>query len=150
VIAGEGFSSGVGTHSNSQITIQLDGTAIRFRAKVGLNDLGRTNPGSVVFQVYGDGVLLFDSGVRRGGDPAVPVNVPLTGVYRLRLVVTDAGDGLDSDHADWADAAIDYAGAAPDSARPERALRACSPLPAGSVANPIARQYGLLRRSGLR
>jgi len=30
------------------------------------------------------------------------VDVPLTGARRLRLVVTDAGDGYNADSANWA------------------------------------------------
>ena len=33
-----------------------------------------------------------------------PVDVSVTGLQRLRLVVTDAGDGYNSDTANWADA----------------------------------------------
>ncbi|MEV6907311.1 NPCBM/NEW2 domain-containing protein [Amycolatopsis sp. NPDC051071] len=32
--------------------------------------------------------------------------MPLGGVQVLDLVVTDGGDGVDSDHADWAAAAL--------------------------------------------
>jgi alpha-galactosidase len=34
------------------------------------------------------------------------VSVPLDGVDELTLVVTDAGDGINCDHADWADARL--------------------------------------------
>ncbi len=34
------------------------------------------------------------------------VSVPLAGVNRPQLVVTDAGDGITSDHADWAEAVL--------------------------------------------
>lgn len=39
-----------------------------------------------------------------GRYPAKFVNVDLTGAKTLRLVVTDAGNGINNDHADWADA----------------------------------------------
>lgn len=42
----------------------------------------------------------------RHGDAAAPVNVDVSGVSVLDLRVTDGGDGVDSDHADWAAAAI--------------------------------------------
>jgi hypothetical protein len=60
----------------------------------------------VVFQVWGDTTKLFDSGVVRGGSPAREVSVRLDGRRRLRLVVTDGGDGGSSDHADWASARL--------------------------------------------
>ena len=42
--------------------------------------------------------------VRRSADGPAPLNVNLAGVTELRLVVTDAGDGINYDHANWADA----------------------------------------------
>ena len=33
-------------------------------------------------------------------------SVDVTGVHTLELVVTDAGDGVIHDHADWADARL--------------------------------------------
>ncbi|WP_086825035.1 NPCBM/NEW2 domain-containing protein [Streptomyces sp. NRRL B-24572] len=46
--------------------------------------------------------MAADSGVLRGSDPAKRLSVDLTGTNDLRLVVTDAGDGKNYDHADWA------------------------------------------------
>ncbi|WP_408630273.1 NPCBM/NEW2 domain-containing protein [Amycolatopsis mongoliensis] len=40
------------------------------------------------------------------GLPARQLAADLSGVRVLDLVVTDCGDGTDSDHADWADATI--------------------------------------------
>jgi hypothetical protein len=60
----------------------------------------------VVFQVVGDGEVLHDTGVLRGGTAAVPLDVDLTGVESLTLRVTDGGDGKNHDHADWADALL--------------------------------------------
>jgi hypothetical protein len=58
--------------------------------------------GSVVFQVFVDGVKEFGSGVMTGTTPAKHVDVAVTGAQELRLVVTDAGDFRYYDHADWA------------------------------------------------
>ena len=49
---------------------------------------------------------VFDSGVMRGRQPAKKVSVPLDGAEELLLIVTDAGDGITCDHADWADARL--------------------------------------------
>jgi alpha-D-xyloside xylohydrolase len=56
--------------------------------------------------VIGDGKTLWKSGVMKGGEPAQHAEVDLAGVKQLELKVTDGGDGVDSDHADWADARI--------------------------------------------
>ena len=59
-----------------------------------------------MFQVFVGGVLRYDSGVMTGTTASQNVSVPLTGATQLRLVVTDAGDGVHYDHADWADARV--------------------------------------------
>lgn len=73
--------------------------------------------GSVTFEVYVDGAKAYDSGVVTGADAARPVSVDVTGKQELRLVVTNGGDNIDYDHADWADAKVECATASgsPDS-----------------------------------
>lgn len=112
-IGGVAFTNGIGTHAPAEMVIQLDGQATRFMAKVGLNDEGRREPGSAEFLIYGDDRLLGRSGVLRGGEAAKPMLAMLAGVKRLRLVVTEGGDNNFSDHANWADAVIVYAGRTP-------------------------------------
>ncbi len=100
-IGGKQYAKGLGVHSNSSLTFNVGAKCTTFISDVGIDDeVG--NRGSVVFQVYADGQKLFDSGVMRGADGAKRVNVSIAGKRELRLVVTDAGDGLDYDHADWA------------------------------------------------
>lgn len=105
-IAGVRYAHGVGTHAVSTLTLDLRGLASRFVARVGVDDEPKTHAGSVEFRVVGDGRLLWSSGIVAGADSARPVEVDLTGVETLELVAADAGDGMDSDHADWADARI--------------------------------------------
>jgi hypothetical protein len=106
-IAGRAFARGLGTHANSEIVYELEGEYTNFAAWVGADDFLKDHPegpkASIVFQVFGDGAKLFDSGVMRIGDAAKPVSVPVGGVDELKLVVTDAGDGINCDHADWAE-----------------------------------------------
>lgn len=106
------FDHGVGTHAASTLSVELDGKVERFKAFVGV-DGGAGHRGSVQFLVYGDGKKLFDSGLMRGGQEAKAVDVPLPGVRQLRLMVTAGGDGIDSDHADWAQAEFVIAGEKP-------------------------------------
>ena len=84
----------------------MRGKASRLEALVGVDDEPKTHPGSVEFLVLGDGKVLWKSGVMKGGQPAKPVNVDLSGVKSLELRVTDGGDGNDSDHADWLNARL--------------------------------------------
>lgn len=105
-IAGRRFERGVGTHAVSRFAVPCAG-ATRFSAWVGVDDEMQGYPGSVEFQLLGDGKLLWKSGVMRVGTPAMRADVPLKGVTVLQLVVTDGGDNINADHADWADARIE-------------------------------------------
>lgn len=55
----------------------------------------------------------FSSGVLKAGDTERKVDLDLRGVSTLIMRVNDAGDGITADHADWADARIEYTGAKP-------------------------------------
>jgi hypothetical protein len=104
-IGGTVFFKGLGVHANSELSYDLGGSCSLFSAQVGVDDeVG--DRGSVVFRVYGDAELLFDSGILTGRDPARAVSVSVTGKARLRLVVSDAGNGASYDHGNWASAKI--------------------------------------------
>jgi alpha-galactosidase len=115
-IGGKKFSSGIGTHAESTFRVKLDGQATRFSAQVGVDDSAGSR-GSVEFIIVGDRRVLWKSGLLTGGQPAIAVDVDLRGVQTLTLQISDGGDGVDSDHADWADARIDMnVGATPPAA----------------------------------
>src|ERR1017187_2358203 len=104
-IGGKTFERGFGTHAEGTLRVNLDGGAQKFSARVGVDDEVNKNPASSVeFIVRGDGKALWQSGVMRAGDAAKDCEVDLAGVKSLVLEVTDGGDGIDYDHADWADA----------------------------------------------
>jgi len=108
-IAGFTFDKGVGTHAASLMYIDLKKSCQNFSAYVGIDDEVNGN-GSVRFRIYGDGKLLFNSGVLKAGEPAKKVEIDLTGCKTLTLSVDPAGDNTSYDHADWADAAFLVAG----------------------------------------
>lgn len=112
-IAGMRFKHGVGTHAESQVTVQFDGKAKWFTAKAGVDDHASNTAASVEFIISGDGHELWRSGVCKLGEQPRDCHVKLDGLKSLELVVTDAGDDIDHDHADWADAAFEYDGAQP-------------------------------------
>lgn len=104
-IAGTVYAHGIGSHANSEWTLDLKGVARQFRALVGVDDeVGKF--GSVVFVVCVDGQEAARTPVLHGGDAAVPISVDLTGAREMTLTVEDAGDGIDYDHADWAEARL--------------------------------------------
>lgn len=121
-INGRTFEYGVGTHAGSVLHVKLDGKVERFWAFVGIDD-ATAGRGSIRFQIYGDGKRLLDSGVMKGKQDACPVDLPLAGVHDLMLIVTSAGDGVDFDHADWAQAEFVFTGDKP------RAIDAPQPPP---------------------
>ncbi len=114
-IGGQAFEKGLGTHAPSVMRIDLHGTVTRFTAMVGVDD-DTAKKGTVVFTIRADGNVLWTSGVMKGGEAAKKVDVDLTGKQLLLLAVSDAGDGMEYDHADWAAAEITYSGKAPQAA----------------------------------
>lgn len=112
-IAGHVFANGVGTHAISTFKIKLDGQAIRFHAVCGVDDNAKSDVASIVCRVVGDGKQLWASPRMGWKQPGVNVDVPLAGIKVLTLEVGDAGDGINYDHGDWAEAVIDYQGQAP-------------------------------------
>lgn len=141
-LAGRVYKNGVGTHADSLLCINLKGSATRFTAFLGVDDETQKK-GSIQGKIYGDGKKLFDSGILRGGTEPAAIDLNVEGIQQLILVITDAGDGADYDHADLADAAIEYDGTAPEAIDPpqeERIILTPPPGPAPHINGP--RVYG--------
>ncbi len=139
VIGGHKYEHGLGTHAISIMRIGLDGKAESFTADVGA-DSGESTDATITFTVMGDGKKLFESGIMRGGDAPKPVSIDLRGVKILVLYVGDAGDGIDYDHADWAEAKIVMTEGKPVVLDPEgqdmSALASISDAPTATVPPP--------------
>jgi glucose/arabinose dehydrogenase len=99
------YAKGLGTHAGSETTYALGGNYTRFISDIGVDDTVGSN-GSVVFQVWADGVQIYDSGIMTGSTATRTVDVDVTGRQNLRLVVTDGGNGVAFDHANWAGARL--------------------------------------------
>ncbi|MDD4822334.1 MAG: NPCBM/NEW2 domain-containing protein [Bacteroidales bacterium] len=108
-VGGSKFTRGVGTHAISRFMLKLDKKGISFKAQVGVDDETGTK-GTIQFYVIGDKSVIWESGLMKGGDKAKNVDVSLSGIDEVAFLVTDGGDGIDSDHADWCDAKIEYIG----------------------------------------
>jgi alpha-galactosidase len=123
-IGGKKFEQGLGTHAVSTLYIDLKGGALRFTGFAGVDDEVKKSVGSVEFRVLGDGRELWKSKVLRAGKASEKFDINLKGVRTLLLLVGDAGDGISYDHADWADAKIEYTGETPETvfAPPEEAV----------------------------
>ncbi|PRY30596.1 glycoside hydrolase family 2 TIM barrel-domain containing protein [Pseudosporangium ferrugineum] len=105
VINGVPHARGLGVHADSSVAVHLGGRCASLTAAVGVDDETGAG-GSVVFEVWADGVRRWASPRKTGNDAATDVNVPLTGVRRVELRVTDAADGNANDHADWGSAVL--------------------------------------------
>jgi hypothetical protein len=96
----ETFANGIGTFAQSLLEIPLNGRFRRFTSRVGV-DAMTEGRGTVTFEVYGDGRKLWASPLMSGLDAARDVDVDVSGINRLRLVVTDGNDGNKFDAANW-------------------------------------------------
>jgi alpha-galactosidase len=105
-VNGTTYSKGLGVHAASDISFYVGQACTSFSASVGIDDEVASTKGSVVFQVFADGTKVADSGTLTGASAAKQITADLSGADQLRLVVTDGGNGIDSDHADWANATI--------------------------------------------
>ncbi|MFD7062807.1 sigma-70 family RNA polymerase sigma factor [Streptomyces sp. NPDC059906] len=95
------YAHGVTVNGRSSVTIDLNRECSSYDALAGVDDL-TMKLGKVHFSVYADDVRLWNSGTVKGGDPAVPVHVDITGRETLRLV-TEPHSPFDSlALADWA------------------------------------------------
>jgi hypothetical protein len=102
---GTTYAKGLGAHSASDIRYALNGACSTFQTDIGLDDEVGAN-GSVIFQVWADGVKLFDSGLMTGSSPTQSVTVNVGGRQELALIIGDGGDGNSYDHGDWAGARV--------------------------------------------
>ncbi|MFZ4152147.1 NPCBM/NEW2 domain-containing protein [Streptomyces pseudogriseolus] len=103
-LLGQVHGTGLGVASPSTVRYYLGDNCTRLRTTVGIDDAVRNvgpEGGTATFQVFGDGRVLFDSGVVTR-DAVREADVDVTGVRVLDLVVGDAGDGGYNDRADWA------------------------------------------------
>ncbi|WP_431950120.1 sigma-70 family RNA polymerase sigma factor [Actinacidiphila sp. bgisy167] len=100
-IGGTRYSDGVTVGGHSTVTVALNRSCTAFDAVVGIDDVAR-GLGAARFSVHGDHGRLWRSEVLRGGDPGVPVHVPITGQSTLRLEVEPARGFPAVNVADWA------------------------------------------------
>ena len=104
VLAGATYSDGLGMLGNSSVSLTLNGQYTRFESTIGVD--GSSNSGSsVIFDVYGDGQLLYQSPTLTYNSGAIPIDVSVSGVTTLVLTVSAAPGSTPSvDNAVWADA----------------------------------------------
>ncbi|MCX4595731.1 NPCBM/NEW2 domain-containing protein [Streptomyces sp. NBC_01549] len=104
-LGGVVYAKGLGAHAPSAVEYYTGKRCRTVTADVGVDDEKGAN-GTVAFEIWADGTLVASTGVLTNAMPAQPVSADVTGAEVVRLVVTDGGDGVDSDHADWANAQL--------------------------------------------
>ncbi|GGL86373.1 alpha-galactosidase [Streptomyces fumigatiscleroticus] len=104
-VGGTVYDDGLGVHAESSVAYYTGGACETVTADVGLDDEKGT-AGTVAFEIRADDALAASTGVLTNAMPAQPLTADVTGAEVVRLVVTDGGDGIDSDHADWAQARL--------------------------------------------
>jgi len=116
VVAGRMVAKGLGTHSASRLTYQLNRPDVTDDQPIGFNhfaaelaiDDAADGQGSAVFRVYllqqGIWQLAHTSDVLRGGQAPVPVEVELRGAEAIALETDYADQGDQRDYANWLDA----------------------------------------------
>ncbi|MDE6335697.1 MAG: NPCBM/NEW2 domain-containing protein [Muribaculaceae bacterium] len=127
-VDGKEYDKGIATHANSILIFDLPENAVTFSALAGIDNTGsdQGSKSSVEFFVFnydptfraeytdqwtGGNVLVqvdptkqvATSGFicREGNNPIVDIEAPIAGAEKLYLVVTNGGDNLSYDHADW-------------------------------------------------
>lgn len=101
-IGGTVFAKGLGVHAQSTVEFYAGGACTAVTAQVGVDD-EKGAKGTVAFEIWADGTKVASTGVLTNAMAAQPITADVSGAQVVRLVVTDGGDGVDSDHADWAD-----------------------------------------------
>jgi alpha-galactosidase len=104
-LGGVVYAKGLGVHAESEVDYYAGKACEKVTADVGVDDEKGAN-GTVAFEIWADGTKVASTGVLTNAMPAQPITADVTGAQVVRLVVTDGGDGIDSDHADWADAQL--------------------------------------------
>lgn len=114
LIEGKTYDNGIGAHANAISVYDIPQKATRFVAVVGIDDSQKEDPrSSLVFEVYGNVKEMGEKPALIGRSPVLSASELRTWAFdlelntrfkELHLVVTDAGDGIAADHANWVDA----------------------------------------------
>lgn len=108
-IGGQSYSSGIGVRTDSEIIYKLNGRYETFKTDIGVDNGAPCTSTSITFEVYFDGLKVYESVPMAQATTAINVELDVTGVIELRLVVNDGGGGIDC-NANWAGAIIEYCG----------------------------------------
>ncbi|CAM5493388.1 Alpha-galactosidase OS=Streptomyces alboniger OX=132473 GN=CP975_04115 PE=3 SV=1 [Streptomyces alboniger] len=104
-IGGKTYAKGLGVHAPSSVEFYAGAACEKVTALVGVDD-EKLDRGTVAFEIWADTKKVASTGVLTNAMPAQELSADVSGAQVVRLAVTDGGDGVDSDHADWAEATV--------------------------------------------
>ncbi len=103
-IGKEFFKKGITAHANSELIYDISNKQYtNFESYVGVDDAAYNTSASVIFKVYVDGILKYDSKIVSSKMPYKYVNVDIKGAKEIKLIVDSNGTNS-YDHSVWADA----------------------------------------------
>lgn len=104
-MGGKRYERGLGMHAWTRMVYRVPDHATHFVAVIGISDRTRTCSSALVtFEVRGEnGEVLFDSGLVGSDSRPRRISVPVAGQNTVALVLTEAENGRDCDHGNWAD-----------------------------------------------
>jgi len=94
------YKEGLGSHANSQLTYNLAGRYKRFITDFGVDTEAGENA-SVEFVILLDKKVIFKSPVFKKWTTPNHVDLNVSSGKTMDLIITDANDGRNGDHADW-------------------------------------------------
>ncbi|MDR1098651.1 MAG: NPCBM/NEW2 domain-containing protein [Tannerella sp.] len=107
-IAGKSYEKGIGAYANSEGYIRLDGKKGTFTAAVGVDGHPDSDPqAAVVFYVFTNRGVAFNSGVIKKGDSPVPVRINLKGITDFYLVTESVSGNSALAQANWVEATFE-------------------------------------------
>lgn len=107
------FKKGITAHASSEITYDISNKGYtNFESYIGIDETAYNTNASVVFKVYVDGVLKYNSGIISSKTPYKYLNVDIKDAKEIKLVVDPNGNNS-YDHSVWADAKFISKGSAP-------------------------------------
>lgn len=102
------FEKGIGSHAITGLTYDITDLGVeKFQAFCSISTYNGNTTNRVAFQVFIDGVSVYDSGnmTQMSSYGVIDVAVP-ENAKTIRLLAKDGGDGINFDHANWCDAKI--------------------------------------------
>ena len=108
-LGGKTYARGIGTHADSHIKITLKKPVKRFLCNAGVDSQQFGTPASVRSWIIIGDKEAFRTGVIKGDNSVLNINLPFDGANTIELFVDSADDGYSCDQWDWADARVEMA-----------------------------------------